>query len=98
MKDIRVNINAMVSYRLTDHGKQVLHDHIRQSESLLREYLVARGRSSVAERTAGMDSSHKRYLTRMQLWQFMQIFGEHLSLGAAPVLVNGTLSFDDTDE
>ena len=78
-----VNINDMCRVILTDHGAKVLNAHYRKLE---QEMLVYNLQQKVIR-----PDMHKGQILDMQLWELMQIFGEHLFVGAEPVFENNKL-------
>lgn len=82
---MKININQAVMFTLTDYGLWLLmKKRICQAEDISK---VNVDYSQMAKM-----SKHKQ---TMQLWQVMEIFGEHLFNGSENIFVDNILEIDE---
>lgn len=80
------NINDWIKVKLTDKGKEILHNY--WNRICLAVPQLKPDPSYFATHT---DADG---YTRFQLWEFMQIFGEHLRLGSPLYIENNEMFFE----
>ena len=79
-----INLNDVVKVKLTDYGKDVF----RHQHDDLNEYLTRKGKKSFGLSEPVDDEEG---YTEMQLWHFMQVFGEHIGMAKENVIMPITL-------
>lgn len=80
--EVRINLNEIVKFKLSEHGKEVYR---HRYDGYGFEY----------NREPEIDDDG--YM-RMQLWTFMQIFGEHMIMGMPEVLKPLEIIYEQEDE
>ena len=75
-KPLRINLNEWVKVKLTDLGKEIYY---HQFDELNNTY----GREIIKP---SFPSEDKDGYTRFQLWEFMQLYGPHIGMGAPNVI------------
>ena len=75
-KTIRINLNEPVKVKLTDFGKEIYY---HQYDELNKTY----GREMLKP---SFPSEDEDGYTRFQLWKFIQLYGEHIGMGAPNVI------------
>lgn len=97
-KEIRYNLNDYVKFKLTDHGKDIFY---HQFDKLNEEILKERGTLFIEPRFPEEDENG---YTKMQLWQFMRLYGPHLWNGCEPpifptdIVLDGNFVKEGPDE
>ena len=97
-KEIRYNLNDYVKFKLTDHGKEIFyHQFDKWNEESLKEH----GTLFIKPRFPEEDENG---YTKMQLWQFMHLYGPHLWNGCEPpifpmdIVLDGNFVKEGPDE
>lgn len=80
--EVRINLNESVKFRLSEYGKEIYR---HRYDRYGFEY----------DREPKLDDDG--YMS-MQLWTFMQIFGEHMILGAPEVVNPLEIIYESEDE
>lgn len=70
----KLNLNSTIGFRLNDRGKDIYYHTYDE----LNEYIVSRGGEPLERRYPDVDENG---ISWFQLWQFMDIFGNHMGLG-----------------
>lgn len=70
----KLNLNSTIGFRLNDRGKDIYYHKYDE----LNEYIVSRGGEPIERRYPDVDEN---CISWFQLWQFMDIFGNHTGLG-----------------
>ena len=70
---IHINLNDTVKFRLTDYGKDIYYHRFDEVNTKIRK----RGGKLIEPNMPKVDSDG---YTRMQLWQFMELFGPHTGM------------------
>ena len=70
---IRINLNDVVKFKLTDHGKYIFYHRFDEVNAKIRK----RGGKLIEPDMPKVDSDG---YTRMQLWQFIELFGPHTGM------------------
>lgn len=70
----KLNLNSTIGFRLNDRGKDIYYHKYDE----LNEYIVSRGGEPLERRYPDVDENG---ISWFQLWQFMDIFGNHMWLG-----------------
>lgn len=83
---MRFNINKYIKVRLTDHGKEILQKY---HEDLQAMYPSLHIPQIYVEDSEG-------YI-KFQLWQFMQIFGSHFSMGTPLIIEHNEIIFSEEE-
>lgn len=71
----KLNLNSTIGFRLNDRGKDIYYHKYDE----LNEYIVSRGGGEPLERR--YPDVDENGISWFQLWQFMNIFGNHIGLG-----------------
>lgn len=79
------NINDFIKVKLTDHGKDIYYHQYDEFNKLY-------GGKIFKPRYPEVDSEG---YTRIQLWQFMNIFGPHLYNGCRAIIENNRIYIRD---
>ena len=70
----KLNLNSTIGFRLNDRGKDIYY----HKDDKLNEYIVSRGEKPLERQYPDVDENG---ISWFQLWQFMDIFGNHMGLG-----------------
>ena len=70
----KLNLNSTIGFRLNDRGKDIYY----YKDDKLNEYIVSRGGKPLERQYPDVDENG---ISWFQLWQFMDIFGNHMGLG-----------------
>ena len=70
----KLNLNSTIGFRLNDRGKDIYYHKYDK----LNEYIVSQGGKPLEKRYPDVDENG---ISWFQLWQFMDIFGNHTGLG-----------------
>ena len=70
----KLNLNSTIGFRLNDRGKDIYYHKYDD----LNEYIVSQGGKPLERRYPDVDENG---ISWFQLWQFMNIFGNHIGLG-----------------
>ena len=83
----RINLNDVVSFKLTDYGKDIyFHQHDE-----LNEFIKAKGLKPLECRYPKVDEDG---YTKMQLWQFFELYGNHIGIAKPNVIEPLDLLFE----
>lgn len=77
------NINDFIKVKLTEHGRNM---HIQNYKKYLGENY---------NKNFYVPKKDRQGLTKYQLWEFMNIFGEHMFNGAEQVIENNLIYFEE---
>lgn len=70
----KLNLNSTIGFRLNDRGKDIYYHKYDK----LNKYIVSQGGEPLERRYPDVDENG---ISWFQLWQFMDIFGNHTGLG-----------------
>ena len=70
----KLNLTSTIGFRLNDRGKDIYY----HKDDELNKYIVSRGGEPLERRYPDVDENG---ISWFQLWQFMDIFGNHMGLG-----------------
>ena len=70
----KLNLNSTIGFRLNDRGKDIYYHKYDD----LNEYIVSQGGEPLERRYPDVDENG---ISWFQLWQFIDIFGNHMGLG-----------------
>ena len=70
----KLNLNSTIGFRLNDRGKDIYY----HKDDKLNEYIVSRGGKPLERQYPDVDEN---CISWFQIWQFMDIFGNHIGLG-----------------
>lgn len=70
----KLNLNSTIGFRLNDRGKDIYY----HKDDKLNEYIMSRGGKPLERQYPDVDENG---ISWFQLWQFMDIFGNHIGLG-----------------
>lgn len=87
----KLNLNERVRFKLNPRGAEIFY---HQYDELNKE-LKARGASNLLE--PYMPSIDSNGFTEMQLWSFMELFGQYIGAGKPNVLKELNLYIDEKD-
>lgn len=85
--EISINVNHFVKIKLTDFGKEV---YAHQNDEL-NKFIKSHGAPPLDPRK--LDSDEEGYV-RLQLWEFMNIFGDAMHMGSQPVIECNTMLYE----
>lgn len=69
----KLNLNSTIGFRLNDRGKDIYY----HKDDELNGYIVSRGGKPLERQYPDVDENG---ISWFQLWQFMDIFGNHIGL------------------
>lgn len=72
-KEVRINLNEIVKFKLTDYGKDIYY---HRYDSLNEFMQMCFGKQI----DASMPKVDEEGYTEMRLWEFMGIYGPHMGL------------------
>lgn len=73
MDIVKINLNETVKFKLTDHGKDIYYHQYDE----LNELIKARGGKPLKPSMPRVD---KDGYTKMQLWCFFELYGDHIGM------------------
>lgn len=76
---VRINLNEVVKFKLTDLGKDIFYHQYDEVNDWIRK----RGGRPLQPTMPKVD---KDGYTRMQLWNFMEVFGSHFGMAKPNVI------------
>ena len=89
---MKINLNDIIKVKLTDHGTEVWIDYYK---NLIKDDSIADKRPYIRNRWPDPDDDG--YVS-IQLWKFMQIFGEHLAMMDFPVILPAEIVVEEDAE
>lgn len=84
----KLNLNDKIKVKLNPLGAEIFYN---QHEELI-EMLKARGIDAFKNRMPQIDNDG---YTEMQLWYFMELYGQHIGMGKPNILTDLSLYIDD---
>ena len=78
MGEVKINLNELVWFKLTDHGKDLYY---HQNDRFIE--LNPRAAEILKPRMPAVDSDG---YSQMALWQFMELYGPHMHMGSQDIL------------
>ena len=85
--EIKINLNEQVKFKLTDFGKDIYYHRFDDVNRLI----ISNGGEPLASR---MPETDKDGYTKMQLWDFMSVFGKHMGIAKPEVLYPLEIIYD----
>lgn len=85
--EAKINLNDVVKFKLTDHGKDIYFHQYDELNELLR----TKGLKPLGNRYPKVDEEG---YTEMQLWQFIELFGNHIGITKPNVIEPLELLFE----
>ena len=85
--NIKINLNDVVRFKLTDHGKDI---YFHQYDEL-NEFLKEKGAEPIGSRYPKEDEEG---YSKMQLWQFIELYGNHMGMAKPNVIEPLDLLFE----
>jgi len=82
---MNINLNDFVKVKLTDLGKDIYHHQLDEINELL-------GKIHIQPRELVVDKDGK---IRIQLWEFIELYGKHIGMGKPNVIEPLNLEVDD---
>lgn len=76
MREVRINLNEFVKFKLTDYGKDIYYHQYDE----LNETIKRRGAVHGFILKPTMPKVDADGYTEMQLWAFMQLYGPHTGM------------------
>jgi len=73
---IDFNVNDYIYVKITEEGHKIYEEYIEKLTNEIREYFPKSKNLELP-----LANSDKNGWTKFQLWNFMQIFGEHFHIG-----------------
>ena len=86
----KLNLNERIRFKLNPRGAEIFYHQYDE----LNETLKARGVKQLEPLMPSIDSNG---FTEMQLWSFMELFGQYISAGKPNVLKELNLYIDEKD-
>ena len=83
----KINLNDIVRFKLTDHGKDI---YFHQYDEL-NEFLKEKGVKPLGNRYPKVDEEG---YSKMQLWQFIELYGDHIGMAKPNVIEPLDLLFE----
>ena len=88
---VKLNLNDQVKFKLTDRGKDI---YFHQYDDL-NEYLKQKkGKKHFSQQMPKVDNDG---YTKMQLWAFMELYGNHIGITKPNVIEPLNLYFEPSD-
>ena len=93
---MQINLNEIVTYKLTHRGMEILLDFAKEEERTIMQGLsLSASEKFRGELIESLIESNKKAQTRMQMWKFMKVFGPHMSMGVEPVTEGNKISIGE---
>ena len=86
----RLNMNHVVRVKLTPHGTDIYYHRFDE----LNKKIVSCGGKPLGNRMPEVD---KDGFTKFQLWDFIEIYGEHIGMAKKNVVSDLSFYIDDKD-
>lgn len=86
----QLNLNTFIKVKLTDHGKDIFYHQYDE----LNNYIIKNGGTPIKPGFPEIDAEG---YSELLLWQFMQIYGKHIAMGAKNVIEPLNIYIDDND-
>lgn len=86
----KLNLNSIIKIKLTPHGAEIYYN---QHDELIK-YLKSKGLDAFEKRMPQID---KDGYTKMQLWCFIQLYGDHIGMGFQDVVKDCAIYIDESD-
>lgn len=88
----KLNLNSIIKIKLTPHGAEIYYN---QNEELI-EIIKEKGLKPypIEKRMPEID---KNGYTKMQLWCFIQLYGDHIGMGFQDVVKDCAIYIDESD-
>ena len=87
---IHINLNECVKFKLTDHGKDIFYHRFDG----LNESIIRRGLKPIAPKMPKTDADG---YTRMQLWEFMELYGPHIGMAKESCIESLEIIYESKD-
>lgn len=92
MREVRINLNEAVKFKLTDKGKDIFyHQH-----DVFNKRMLDSGRRRLLIEPHFPKEDAEGYTT-MQLWQFMNLYGTYMDTGFPNVIENLEIIYADDE-
>ena len=85
-----LNLNSIIKVKLTDRGKDIYYHQFDDLNKLYSDH----GIRPIEPRMPEVDSEG---YTKFQLWHFMNVFGEYMTLGLPEVIKPLNIYIQDDD-
>ena len=85
-----LNLNSTIKVRLTDYGKDIFYHYFDD----LNIFIVSRGGKEIEPCYPNVDENG---YSKFQLWDFMNIYGPYMRLGARNVIEPLEICIDEND-
>ncbi len=73
--EVRINLNEVVKFKLTDHGKEIFFHQYDE----INKFIIEHGGKPIEPEMPKVDEDG---YTRMQLWHFMELYGPFTHMAA----------------
>lgn len=90
-KEAKINLNQLVKFKLTDYGKDI---YFHQYDEL-NNHIKIKGYKPIKPSMPKVD---KDGFSTMQLWYFMELYGEHMGMAKPNIIEPLNLIFTITEE
>lgn len=86
----KLNLNSRIKFRLNDYGKDIFYHRFDE----LNERIVARGGKPLEPYFPKVD---EHGFSEFQLWDFIEIYGDHIGMGRREFWSDFNFYIDDGD-
>ena len=87
----QLNLNCIIKVKLTERGKFIYFHRYDD----LNDYLLKIGKTPIPPRCPEIDENG---FTKFQLWYFMEIYGEHMTLGSPEEVIQPLSIFIEEED
>ena len=85
----KISLNDYIKVKLTDRGKDI---YFHRNDDLVAEYPFLRGKLK-----ARFPKVDENGFTEFQLWDFIQLYGSHIYMGAENVIEDLRIYIEEKD-
>ena len=86
-ESIKINLNEFIKVKLTDFGKEIYYHQLDDANERIKN----NGFEPITPRLPKVDNEG---YTKMQLWRFMQLYGNYIGMGLRDVITPIELIYD----
>ena len=86
----QLNLNCIIKVKLSDYGKEIFYHRYDD----VNKFIVKNGGDPIKPSFPKVDDEG---YTEFQLWQFMNLYGKHMVMGAPDVLEHLNIYIDEED-
>lgn len=86
----QLNLNCVIKVKLTEKGKFIYFHRYDN----LNDYLLKTGKTPISSKPPEVDENG---FTKFQLWEFMELYGEHMVVGLSEVIQPLNIFIEEED-